>query len=322
MMRRLVALLVAVVLGAGSAAAETPIPVVVGWGKSPDVPQLAEAVDKHLWGEQNLAPQLVPFVTGRDAFEALVGGQLDLAIMAEFPAVVGAMRNAKFAVPAVLSAVTSIRVITKGPAGAKTVKELAGAKIGVPIGTNVHFLLAEALKQAGVAAELVNVGPTDLLPSLLRGDISAAMAFPSSYQGMKHALGADYREIPLPGAAQFFILVASEKVATGNPDLIRRFLAALLQGEKLVAKDPKEAQEADARYVAPAMSLDAIRASWPDYTFRIALDKPVLELMVKEGQWLHDAGFVKDGTPSPELFSGYFLAGPLKALAPDRVTIP
>jgi len=321
MSRRLVALLVALVMAAGGAVAATPDPVVVGWGKSPDVPQLAEAVDKNLWAAQNLAPQFVPFVTGRDAFEALIGGQLDLAIMAEFPAVVGAMRNAKFAVPAVLSAVTSIRVITKGPTGAQTLKELAGSKIGVPIGTNVHFLLAEALKQAGITAELVTVGPTDLLPSLLRGDIAAAMAFPSSYQGMKHALGAEYREIPLPGAAQFFILAASEKVATGNPDLIRRFLAALLEGETLVLKDPQEAQEADARYVGPAMSLDAIRASWPDYQFRIELDKPVLDLMVREGQWLHDAGFVKDGTASPELFSRYMLPGPLKSLAPDRVSL-
>jgi ABC-type nitrate/sulfonate/bicarbonate transport system substrate-binding protein len=319
---RLVLILTVIGGSLASAAAGTPTSVVVGWGAYPDVPQLAEAADKNLWKEQGLVVQTVAFPTGREMLEALLGGQIDFAVMTEFPAVVAMMRSAKFAIPAVLSSYASIRIVTKAPDGAKTLKQLAGRKVGTPLGTNMHFLLAEALRKEGLSVALVNASSTDLLPALERGDIDAAMPFPSAYGGMKRTLGGAYQEIPLTGRKEFFVLLASDKLATRNPDLIRRFLAVLLVGEELLTKDPHDGQAATARYVGKAMTFDSVVEAWPDYRFRIELDRPVLDLMVYEGGWLKTSGYVKDGTPSFELFRSYMMDGPLRALAPDRVTLP
>jgi NitT/TauT family transport system substrate-binding protein len=294
--------------------------VVFGWGPFPDVPAIAEAQQNDLWKAQNLAVKIIPFATGRDAFEALIGGQLDFAIMAEFPAVTGTMRNLKFAIPAVLAEYKSFRLIVKSDTPITGLAQLAGKKIAMPLGTNVHFIIADALKAQGVKAELVNVAPPDMGPALVRGDVDAAATFPSAYPGLKKTLGAKYQEIKLAGYSSSFILVASEKAAA-DPALVQRVLAALVQGDALVFKDETAAQAVTAAYVNKAVSPEAIAAAWPDYDHHVRLDQETLDLMVREGTWLRAEGFVKQGTPSVELFRKMFMPGPLKALSPDSVTI-
>jgi NitT/TauT family transport system substrate-binding protein len=302
-------------------AAQTPTPVVIGWGPSPDVPQIAQAFDKNLWKEQNVEPKMVPFATGRESFEALIGGGLDLAIMAEFPPVSGALRNLKFSIVAAVSKYDGMRVIAKSATPITDLKQLAGKKVATPIGTNVHFAVADALKTADVKVELVNVGPSDIVPALIRGDVDAASMFPSGYLGAKKALGAQYQEVGLPNVNQIFILVASEKFASSNPDAIKRVLATLLKGEELVVNNPKDSQEATARYVKNAVPLDNIRTAWPDYTFKITLDNATLDLMTREGRWIREMGFVKEGEPSRQFYKGFVLKEPLTSIAPDRVSL-
>ncbi len=315
------ALLVAFVAQAQvQAQAQAPTPVTIGWGRFPDVPAIAEAEQKSLWTQQNLQVQIVNFATGRDSFEALIGGQLDFAIMAEFPAVVGAMRNAKFEIPAVLAEYHSFRLIARGTAPITSPQQLAGKKIAIPLGTNIHFITAEALKAKGVAAELVNVAPPDMLPALTRGDVDAISTFPGSYESAKRALGDKYQEIPLPGFASSYVLVASAKMAS-NPDLVRRVLAALSKGDDMALKDAADGQQTVAAYVGRAVGLDAIRAAWPDYDFHIRLDRATLDLMVREGSWLREQGYVKQGTPSVELYRTFFMPGPLQGLDPAAVDL-
>ncbi len=67
-------------------------PVTIGWGAYPDVPQIAQAADKKLWAAQKLDAKKIPFANGRAGFEALIGGQRDYVVMAEFPGVAGVMR--------------------------------------------------------------------------------------------------------------------------------------------------------------------------------------------------------------------------------------
>ena len=74
-----------------NALAQKKSDIKIGWGPFPDVPQISQAIDKNLWEDEGLSVKIVPFFSGRASFEALLGGQLDFAIIAEFPAVIGAM---------------------------------------------------------------------------------------------------------------------------------------------------------------------------------------------------------------------------------------
>lgn len=314
------ALTLALAAAAGTGFAQELTPVSIGWGAYPDVPQIAQAMDKKLWAAEKLDAKVVPFASGRAGFEALIGGQVDYAIMAEFPAVAGVMRGLKFSVVAVLSQYKSFRLVAKGDK-ALDLKALAGKKVAVPVGTNVHFIAVEALEKAGVKAEFVNVPPPEMAAALARGDVDAIMTFPSGYPNAKKVLGAQYQEIRLPDYASSFVLAASEK-ASANPALTKRVLATLLKGEEYVAKNAAETQEATARFVGGATTVDAVRASWPEYEFRIKLDPGTLDLMVREGQWLKSHGLVKEGEPTTALYRKAFAPEVLKSLDAKRVSLP
>jgi NitT/TauT family transport system substrate-binding protein len=296
-------------------------PVTIGWGAFPDVPQIAHAQVKNLWATEGLSAKIVPFATGRAGFEALVGGQLDYVVMTEFPAVTGVMRGLKFAVVGVLSQYKSFRVITKAGPGVSGLTTLAGKKVAVPVGTNVHFIVADALDKAGVKAELVNVPPPEMVAALSRGDVDAIMSFPSGYGKARAVLGASYGEIALPGYASSFVLAASEKAMT-NQALTRKVLATLLKGQALVDKDAAESQQVTAKYVGGALTAQALQASWADYEYQVKLDSGTLDLMVREGQWLRAKGFVKQGDPTAALYRRWFQPEPLASLDSARVKLP
>jgi len=317
-MRYLLAVIM-LLAGLPSAFAQT-MPLTLGWGYSPDVPQIAEAFDKELWKKHDIDAKMVPFATGRDAFEALIGGQLDLAVMTEFPPVSGALRNLKFRIVAALSNYNQLRLIAKGSEPLTSFKQLEGKKIGTPIGTNVHFAAAEALTKAGVKVEFVNVGPADIIPALSRGDIDAAAMFASAYFGAKRVLGAQYQEIMLPDVGQVFVLLASEKAAA-NPALIEKTLATLLEGEALVARDPAGSQAATLRFIKNAIQPDQLAALWSGYSYRVGLTDALADLMAREGRWVRAMGYVKDGDPTAAFYKSFFLPGPLKAVGPDRVSL-
>lgn len=194
--------------------------VVIGGGPYLDIPQLSVAMDKNLWAEHELEAEVIPFRSGRAAFEALLGGGLDLAFMAEFPAVIGAMREQNFKVIAEMSQYKATRIIHGGDPEIDTVAELAGKPVGLTAGTNVHYMLEIELAAAGVEIEIVSVGPPDIVPALVRGDIFAGAMFPSFYAGAKKALGDKYQEIPVDSYGAHFILVATQKLIDENPDAV------------------------------------------------------------------------------------------------------
>ena len=82
------------------------------WSPAPQTPQIDLAIAEKAFERAGLDVTVVVFPTGREAFEALTGGQADLASMAELPAVIGALRGQDFGVVADLARYKGSRIIT------------------------------------------------------------------------------------------------------------------------------------------------------------------------------------------------------------------
>jgi NitT/TauT family transport system substrate-binding protein len=320
-MKRLIALSIAsLAMLTSSLRAEEKL--MVGGGPVAEVPQFIVANDRKLWSKSDLAVSVTPFATGREAFEALMGGQLDLAIMTEFPAVVGAMRNQNFSVVSVLSRYKANRIIAKRGEPLKSVAELAGAQIGVTVGTNSHFMLDEALKAAGVKATIVNVAPPDIVPALSRGDIAAAAPFPSFYAGARRTLGAMYQELIVPSYETTMLVAASSTLIEKRPEVLAKFIKGLVEGQAIVDKEPAAAQETIARVLGGASSLETIKAAWGEYEYKVVLDQRLTDLLLREGKWVRDLGVIKNVEPTDAMFRGRIAPATLKSVAPAAVSLP
>ena len=309
-----------VALTASSVAAENT-KIVFGGGAFLDIPQLSVAMDQNLWSNHGLEVEVIPFQSGRAAFEALLGGQLDVAIMAEFPAVIGAMRNQEFKVIAELSQYQATRLIHTGGPEIDTLAELAGKPIGVTAGTNVHYWLENELADAGVEAEIVSVGPPDIVPALARGDIYAGAMFPSFYTGAKKALGDNYTEIPIGSYNTHFILVATQEIIDENPDAVTSVLATLVEAEGVVENSPADAWESVSRVLGGAFKPDEIAAVAGDYAPDVNLSPGLIDLMVGEGVWIHARGSIKGDVPTAESIGAYVDGSFLSSVDSSRVTL-
>jgi NitT/TauT family transport system substrate-binding protein len=313
----LAAAMVCLSAGAGFAAEK----IVFAWSPSPQTPQLDIALAKKTFQAAGLDVQVVSFPTGREAFEALIGGQADIASMAELPAVTGALQKQPFAIIGDLARYNGSRIITTAKSNITKPADLAGKRVGVTLGTNTDFLLNAVLAQASVSAEIVNVAPGDLIAALVRGDVDAIVPFPNFYPAAAKTLGNDYREILTPSYQAHFVLAANDRVLKDRQKAIESFLSALVEAEKALKADQDAAAQVVAGNLNGNISKEALQAMWKDTDVSLTLPANLVDLLVAEGKWIAAKGIIKAASPTAASMSAYLADAPLRSIDPGRVTI-
>lgn len=288
--------------------------LVFAWTPNPQTPQVDVALAKGYFEEAGVEVEIVSFPSGREGFEALIGGQVDVAFMAEFPAAVGILRVQDFRVIGDLARYRGSRIIGNAQAGPlATPADLAGRDIGTVIGTNVDYYLSKVLEGAGVSANVINAGPADLAPAVARGDVDAMVTFPTFYAAAKQALGDDYVELKAPGYAVHYILSANGEALRERPEVFNAFMHALWKADEDVAADPSAAQDAVLANLQGAMPKEALAAMWSEVEIGLELDRELLDLIVDEAAWIVGKGIVKAEAPSTGTVMQFFEGAPLAA---------
>lgn len=296
--------------------------VVLGWAADLQTAPIVVAGEKGYFKEAGLEVNSVRFVAGRAALEALLGGQLDLAFMAEYPPAIAALRKQEFGVVTTLSRYTGNRIISTSKIGFKSMKDLEGKKIGTTMGTNSAFFTELLIEKAGIKATVVNVAPADVVPALVRGDIDAGVTFPDFYPKAAEALGDKYREEVNKDYVATFVVSASPAMLTKRQGDLKKFLSALIKAEAFIHQDPAGARAALLNVMKTTHTMAAIEKSWPDFVYTIGLDKDLLALLAQEGEWIVKRGLIKDAQTSTALYRSYLADGPMKTLDPKRVNLP
>lgn len=291
---------------------------------STDVPHLLLALDRNLWRDKGIEVTPIVFSSGREAFEALLGGQADVAVLTEYPATIGALRGQKFSIVADVARYKGLRAIApKKAMTLSSLKALDGKKVGTTLGTNVEFVTSVILGEGGAKATAVNAAPADTVPALVRGDIDAAVMFPSLYAQAQRLLGDGYQEIRTTTYIAHALLVTSSALAETRPADAKAFVAGLLEAEKIVLADPAAGQQAVISALKGVMTAEVLKDLWADYDFRVMLGTDLVPLMAKEAAWIAERGMVKVGpeATSEKAMRAFINEGMLRELAPAAVAI-
>ena len=317
--KNLIALVSAILfLSLGSAKASE---IVLGSAPNLQTVPILVAEAKGYFKEEGVKIKFVKFVSGRRALEALIGGQLDIAFMAEYPVAVASLRQQKnFSMISTLSRYLANRLISKGSIGFKTLKDLEGKKIGTTVGSNTEFFTERLIKRSGIKVEVLNVSPPDIVPALARGDIDAGVMFPDFYPSAQKTLGADYREFKSDAYVAQFVLSASTEMLTKRAAHTQSFLKALIKAEKFIKANPTESQMIYSKATDGRVSPERAKNRWSEADYAIELNESVLELLVAEAEWVISKGKIK-GIPTAENIKKFIATGPLMAIAPSRVTM-
>lgn len=295
---------------------------VVTIGTAPNLQTLPIVVaqSQGFFAEEGIELESVKFTSGRRALEALIGGQLDVAFMAEYPVSIASLREQPFGTFTTLSRYTANRLVSKGSIGFEKLEDLEGKKIGTTKGSNTEFFTEALLESAGVTAEVINVSPPDIVPALARGDIDAGIMFPDFYPAAEKALGDDYREFRSDAYVAWFVLSATPDMLENRSADLEAMVRALIKAESFIKSNPEEAQQALADATEGLLSLEDVKARFPEAEYEVGLSDGLLDLLETQAQWVVSKGMV-DAKPSRELIRSYLATGPLEVVDAGRVTL-
>ena len=123
-------------------------------------------------------------------------------------------------------------ILMSAPAGIGSLKDLKGKKIGVPFRTSSEFFVFRALRDVGLGpkdVEAVNLGPADLLPAVVRGDVDAAAWWQPFGWKAEEASGGKIRTL-VKGSGYYTLycpISARRKFVEEQPAATVAFLQAL-----------------------------------------------------------------------------------------------
>lgn len=195
--------------------------------------KLTYGVTEGYFAEEGLSVEAVEFDSGIAVSQALVSGDIDVAIMggvtSNFPA---QGQGQIFMVNSYETA--TARLYVQGDSGIETVADLAGKTLATTEGTTADIYLNAAFKEAGLerdAVDIVNATMPNALQAFVSGSVDAvALWVPFDLrlrEGDPEAVEIDNAG-NYPGAAVADGWIANNEWYARNPDLVRDLIRSWL----------------------------------------------------------------------------------------------
>lgn len=155
-----------------------------------------------------------------------------------------------------------VAVVSKAAQGIKSPADLKGRKIGLPGLFGANYIGLDALLfSAGLGESdvtLDSIGFTQV-ESVAADRDEAASVYAANEPVQLRALGFDINELLVADYMQLASngLITNEKTIASNPDLVRRMVAAMVNGIAYTIQNPDEAFEISKKYVENLAAADA-----------------------------------------------------------------
>lgn len=247
-------------LGAGLAgAANTPVTFQLNWMAGGANAGFAAALAEGYYKDAGLDVTLVQGNGSGNTAQMVAAGRAQLAYA---DAVAVSQLIAKGAPMKVVSTVYQSNpnaVMSLKKANIKSVKDLAGKKVGVPSGSSQTTMLPLLLKSNNLKESdinMIDMPVASMVPALLQGQVDAVLGSIDAYQIQAEAQGAQldvYRfadhGVPTVSTSIF----ASNAYLKENPEVVKKFIAASLKGWSFALDNPEKAVK-DLKSVFPEMN--------------------------------------------------------------------
>ncbi|WP_341962826.1 NrtA/SsuA/CpmA family ABC transporter substrate-binding protein [Pseudomonas sp. RC10] len=280
------------------------------------------AKQQGLFEKYGLDVDVINTTSGRQALEAVLGGSADIATTAEAPTTAAAFAGQKIAFLA-RTEYSDLKTLTLSGSGINTLADLKGKRLGYAAGTGSEVYTWTLLRKAGLSNKdvtLVNLRPQDMVAAAASGSIDAYDIFEPYVSNGKRVLGDKVRQLDTRGVySETFNIVTQQSYLAAHPAVAQNFLHALLDAETWIAANREEAVKRLAKTVG--MTEPELNDVWDDFVFHLVLDQRVIDTLTAHAQWRLETGNAAgDAKQIPDLRALIF-AAPLKAIAPDRVTL-
>lgn len=284
---------------------------------------LVVAEKQGFFAEQGLALTIREFTLGRDALDAMLKGECDLATSAEPPVAEYSAKGGEFRILCTLqSSDNLVRLVGRADRGIATPLDLRGKRIGTVKGTAPHYFLELFLERHGLTVKdvaIVFMKSDELLGALTSGQVDAFSMTNNVIFQAQEALQGNAVLMEAPGLHRgYFMLLATTALLDKRPGVAEQFLRALAQAEDFIHQRPEETQ-AIAQAFSPRLSPMEIRQLVGVYQYQLGLDHALLMGLEDTARWtLQQSGNGQHAVPN---FLNLIAAEPLRAVRPEAVRL-
>lgn len=309
---RSIAFLLAVigVLGLKPAEAADKVRVAIAAVYVPFAP-IYVAEELGYYKQLNLEVEPTVYRGGGPAQEAMAAGAADVLTNSPMGAALAISKGVKQKIVAAGGTVTPAgwHIIARKDAGITKMEDLNGKKVGVSgKGSTSDFFALWAAKNANVSVQTIPLGGNGLLPALKNKQVDAIVLWPAfSFRALQDDTLVDLVNLgKVMGPVVPDSVVASDEMIEKRPDVLKRYLQALLKAVEYMQKNEDWTKKYIAKYAGESDPAVLDRA-YRDVIMQIRLDGMI------EPKWIADSlALMKlvspDETPSVDaVFTNKFI---------------
>ena len=281
------------------------------------------AENKGYFEEEGLDLTIKEFDSGKASLIALLNDEgIDIGAAAPTPIMFNSFGREDFVVFSTFAyAWEDIKVIANRDRGINNAKDLKGKTIGTLMGSTGQFFTETFLLFNSISpndVEMVNIAPSDLPEALNNGRIDAQVIWEPHGTTARKLLGD--RAIRLPSSDVYkttFNFLTMKSFARDNPDVLKKFLRAIIKATMFTQNEKDEAQEITANRLN--IPKEDVALHWEEFTFEISLDQSMLINIESEARWAI-ANKLTNAEEVPN-YLDYIYSDALEQVNPDAVTI-
>jgi len=294
--------------------------VTIGVGVAPLSLLIWVAENEGYFADNGLDLEMKEYPSGKAALADLIDGKVDMATITEFGFMSKSFDEKDIRILSSITAATINSLIARKDKGIEEISDLKGKRIAVTSGTEAEFFLGTFLIFNDISINdvaIVSLEPRDIVQSVSDGEVDAAMTWEPYVYKTKTNLGEN--AIVWPGQSgqnSYWLVVSKEDFITRNPEMVKRFLKALLQAEEFVKRNEDESKGILVSHGLDAQFVDDI---WQKLDYTISLSQALLIAMEDGAKWAIRNNLT-DKTEVPN-YLDYIYLDALEEVKPEAVGI-
>jgi NitT/TauT family transport system substrate-binding protein len=246
------------------------------------------AEERGFFTSNGIVVTMKEYPTKLQAFNGMLNGDVDNAVISEYPVVVSAFGHKNISVIGSTSRFQDQYLIGRKDRGILHEQDLKGKTIGVPTGTIGEFYLGRFLALNGVNRNDVtfrNIPFLQSADSFSNGSVDAVVIFDGAPRSIELLSGDNGTVWPVQaGQASYDLLTARNDWIAAHPAAATKLLNSLSEAGEYLEKHPDEAKAiVQKRLNRPASELATI---WPRFQFSLILDQSLVTAMEDEARWM------------------------------------
>ena len=278
------------------------------------------ANDQQYFAAEGLNVTIKDYSSILTAVNEMLTGDVDISTASEFVFAGNALANKAVRTITTIDKVDQVSIIGRKDRGIDGISDLAGKRIGVFKGSVAEFYLGRFLELNGMRLSQVTLVDTssNVVDALTNGTVDAVATGQPNINRIENAFGNETTALPAQsGQSSYYSALCTDSWAAAHPELITRFLTALVQAERYVINNPNEAKaviQSRLNYSTSYMT-----EVWSDHEFSLSLDQSLILAMEDESRWLISNNLA-NATSVPN-FLNYVYADGLESVKPNSVNI-